>query len=163
MLYAHPHTFVELYSNIKKEKDIIKINIQCHFDEMTSQMIIMDFDTIKDFKFDKDEVALIKKEAFDHLSEYNYYTFISAKGKVLNKSPQDFTTYIKDDKVVYEFNYKIKATAINHNLNIEFKDEDFFIAFVLKNKQIKADKAIKYRLKEIDTDYYFAYRLELFK
>jgi ABC-type uncharacterized transport system substrate-binding protein len=161
ILFAHPHTFIELYTTIKKDDHKLKVNIQWHFDEMTSQMLIMDFDQNKNFKLDSEDIKLIKKEAFDHLVEYNYYTYLIAKDKVLNKQPQNFKAYIKNDKVVYDFNYILNSKLLNHNFNIEFKDKDFFIAFILKKDKIKVDKDIKYKLIEIDNEYYFAYKLEM--
>ena len=60
ILNAHPHTFIEVYPNIEiKNKIIEKINFTWKLDEMTSSMLIMEFDQDQNGNFDKKEIQYI--------------------------------------------------------------------------------------------------------
>jgi ABC-type uncharacterized transport system substrate-binding protein len=163
LAFGHPHTFIELFSNIKKENNNIVIHIKWIFDEMTSQMIIMDFDMNKNFVFDKEDKEYIYQEAFKHLNEFSYYGYLSANNKEFSQKAKNFDTSIKDNKVVYEFDYILDSSYINKNLSITFKDEDMFMAFVVKPNSFTSQNGIKTKLTEIKNEYYFGYKLEIIK
>lgn len=157
-IFAHPHTFVDVYPTIKtKNNQITHIKYKWVFDDMTSSMLLMEFDTNGNGKIDKDENDYIYENYFLPLGDYNFYTDIVVNGKV-QKFPKIkiFQASILDNKIIYEF-------IINKKINpkdtyIEIGDKDFFVAMVLKKKYVTSD--IKYKVSDVDNEFYFGYKLE---
>lgn len=155
ILYAHPHCFVDVYPTINKNS----ITVKWVFDEMSSQMLIMDFDQNHDGKIDKIENDFIYKEAFVHLREYDYYLYMF-KGKKKLKTPnaENFKASIDGMRFTYTFNIKLNPKVTK----IQFYDAEMFTAFVIKKQFIKKNKTTKkIKLNEMDNDYFFGYELEL--
>ncbi len=161
-LWGHPHTFIEIYPTIKvKDNKITKIHFKWKFDEMTSSMLLMEFDANGNGKIDKNENIYIYLNYFIRLGDYNFYTDIKINDKIHNfTKPKNFKATIENFKICYSFdikeNYNIK------NLKIDFGDEDFFIAPILKKEFTKITGATA-KITELDNDFYFGYRLELTK
>ncbi len=159
-LFAHPHTFIEVYPNIKvKDNKIIEIHFKWKIDEMTSSMLIMEFDQNGDGKISKKENTFIYNNYFTQLKDYNFYTDIQIKNKV-QKFPKtkNFKATIENNKICYSFDvekiYNSKDTKFN------FGDTDFFVAMILKKEFVKVVGA-KAKVSELDNDFYFGYKLEL--
>ncbi len=126
---------------------------------MTSSMLIMEFDTNGDGTIDNAENSYVYNNYFKALEDYNFYTDITIKNKVIKlPEPKNFRATIENYKVCYSFdidqNYLIKE------LKIDFGDEDFFIAPILKSKFLNINGANP-KITELDNDFYFGYRLEL--
>jgi ABC-type uncharacterized transport system substrate-binding protein len=157
-LLAHPHTFVDIFPTVDSKSDKIEtINFQWSFDEMTSQLLVMEFDQNMNGKIDKDELQYIKESYFNPLADYNFYTDIKIKGKTIKTSPINFTVKIdKNMKIVYQFDIKIDSNK--NDVKIEFYDAEMFTAFMLKKDFIKSN--INYDVVDVDNDIYFAYRLQ---
>jgi len=155
MLSAHPHCFVDVYPAINKEN----ITIRWVFDEMSSQMLIMDFDTDRNGKLNEKESGMVYKESFSGLKAFEYYTYFYRKDKKLPTPIADsFMATIEENKVNFYFTMKLPegTTAI------KFYDEEMFSAYVLKEAFVKkANPASSYRLKKLDGDFFFGYVLEL--
>ena len=81
--FAHPHTFIDVYPNIETTKDgyIKKVTIKWIMDEMTSSMLIMEFDANGDGKIDKEESNYAYENYFLSLKDYNFYSIIRVKNK----------------------------------------------------------------------------------
>jgi len=154
LLNAHPHCFVDVYPTIKKDS----INIKWVFDEMSSQMLIMDFDTNHDGKIDKKESEYIYKEAFMHLREYDYYIYMhNGKKKLKTPDATGFKASIKNFRFTYIFTIKLNKDITD----IDFYDEDMFTAFVVEPEFLKIkNNSKKITLKEMDHDYFYGYKLE---
>ncbi|MEA3499299.1 MAG: DUF1007 family protein [Campylobacterota bacterium] len=159
-LFAHPHTFLEIFPTINiKNNKTTNIHFKWKMDEMTSSMLIMEFDQNMDGKIDKEENQFIYQNYFIMLGDYNFYTDIKISGKTIKlPKPQNFKATIENNKVCYSFditeNYPIK------DLQFDFGDEDFFIAPILK-KEFLNIKGATPKIIELDNDFYFGYRLEL--
>ena len=55
-LSAHPHTFIDLYPTLHVKGDtIVKTEFKWKMDDMTSAMLIMEFDVNGNGKIDKEE------------------------------------------------------------------------------------------------------------
>lgn len=160
---GHPHTFIELFSDVSKQNNNIKVHIKWYFDEMTSNMFLMDFDANKNNQFEDKEKSIIQKEAFEHLLEFSYYAYIEADKKQMKTKAQNFSTYIDKNKVVYEFDLLLDVATLDKNLNITFKDKDMYIAFILNKNSNTSQDNIKTKLSEIKNDYTLAYKLEITK
>ena len=156
-LFAHPHTFLDVYANVKSENQKIKsINFKWIFDDMTSQLLIMEFDQNMDGKIDKNEIEYIKTNYFDYLKQFNYYTNIKIENKSQFAKPINFKSYIENMRVVYQFDLNFNYDK--SKIKIELYDEDMFTALVLKKEFITSK--IKYKVSDVDNDIYFGYRLE---
>ena len=159
-VFAHPHTFIEVYPTITVEnQQTTKIHFDWKLDEMTSAMLIMEFDQDGDGKINKDENNFIYENYFIDLKNYNFYTDIKINNKTqFFPSPKNFKTTIQNNKIVYSFDIDKKYNI--KNLKFDFGDEDFFVAMILKKEFVKVTGA-KAKVNDLDMDFYFGYRLEL--
>lgn len=157
-LSAHPHTFVDLLVKISHEKDkIISLHVEWKFDEMTSQMLIMEFDQNGDMKIDNQEKKYIQENYFETLKPYGFYTYLQIDNKLSPVEPKNFLCRIsKESQIVYAFDIQINADK--KDVFIDFYDEDNFTAFILKKQFISSD--ILFKISKIDKEFYYANRLE---
>lgn len=157
-LFAHPHTFIDLFPVVNsKNNEVSKIKMKWRFDEMTSQLLIMEFDQNLDGKLDKNEIAYVKENYFDNLENYNYYTDIKLFNKAIKTKPINFTASIEDGMFI-TYNFEVAINTPKENFQISFYDEEMFTAFMLKKDFVKSD--IGFKVVDVDNDYYFAYRLQ---
>lgn len=158
-LFSHPHTFIDVYPTIEvKNAKTETIHFEWVLDDMSSSMLIMEYDQNGDNVIDKDENYFIYKNYFSIYETSNFYTEIKINDKVQTVEPKNFRTTIKDNRIHYSFD--IEKNYETKNLTIDFADKDFFHAMILKKEfvNIKGAKAI---VNGVDNDFYFAYRLEL--
>ncbi len=162
-LYAHPHVFVDTELEIVIKEKSVNINVLWHFDEMTSQLMIMDFDRNKNHILDKDEMKEIKEVAFDNMKEFNYYFEIGQnKTKVKNINPQNFNVIVKDDIITYSFVITVNNIDLaKEQLQVSCFDEDNLIGFFLKKTSKVKTELTNIKLKSIETklidrDFYVA-------
>ena len=152
-LYAHPHTYINIYPTaIIKDNKIIEINFKWIMDEMTSSMLIMEFDQNLNGKIDKNENKYIKNNYFLSLNKYNFYTHTKAKYKTAN-----FIADIKNNKIVYMFSFILDKPYTLKNFSMSFYDTDFFVATQLKKEFIT--QKINYLVEDIDGDFYYGYKI----
>ncbi len=159
-IFAHPHTFIEIYPTIDVNNDkISNIHFKWKLDEMTSSMLIMEFDVNGNGKIDKKENMFIYLDYFVSLSDYNFYTDIKINDKIQKfPKPKNFKATIENFKICYSFD--IEKDYYIKDLKIDFGDEDFFVAPILKKEFTKIIGATP-KITELDNDFYFGYRLEL--
>ncbi|MEA1955704.1 MAG: DUF1007 family protein [Campylobacterota bacterium] len=156
-LFSHPHTFIDIYPTIKKDKPNT-INFKWKLDEMTSSMLMMDLDQNMDGKFDANEIKFIEDEYFSMFIPYSYYTYIFINGKKQKLStPKNFNATIENHQICYAFDIKLPAKL--ENIYFEFGDTDFYNALILKDKFINTPN-IKTKIIGVDNDFYYGYRLE---
>jgi len=159
-LYAHPHTFIEVYPTIKvKDSKTSTVSFKWVLDEMTSTILIMELDQDGDGKISKKENSFIYSNYFTIFKDYSYYTHIKVKDKLIKfPKPINFKASIENHRICYSFeikeNYNIKDTSF------EFGDSDFYVAMILKDEFVKVEGAIA-KVTGVDNDFYYGYRLEL--
>ena len=152
-LFAHPHTFIDVYPKvIVKNNMITQINFKWIMDEMTSSMLIMEFDQNQNGKIDKEENRYIEENYFLSLKDYDFYTHLNPKYKVTN-----FFADIKNEKIEYNFTFKLLKKTKLSNFKLQFYDTDFFVSMQLKNKFIT--QKIPHKVKDIDGDFYYGYEI----
>ena len=155
---AHPHTFIDIYPKLTiADGYVSKINFKWQMDEMTSGMLIMEFDQNANGKIDKSELKYIKDNYFLPLQDYDFYTHI----KKIDKSKYkvvDFDCKILNGRILYIFGLELSQKMRLENLEMKFYDEDFFVAMMLKKKFVK--QKIKYKIDELDNDYFFGYEIK---
>lgn len=159
-LYAHPHTFIEVYPTITvKNKTVEKIHFIWKLDEMTSSMLIIEFDQNGNNKIDDNEKEFIYQNYFSSLLDYNFYTDITTKDTIEKfPIPNKFDAFIENNKLCYSFEID-KKLNINDSL-FDFGDKDFFIAMILKKEFVTINGA-QALVSDLDNDFYFGYRLEI--
>jgi ABC-type uncharacterized transport system substrate-binding protein len=159
-LFAHPHTFIDVYPTIKvKEHHIEFLNFKWKIDEMTSSMLIMDIDQDGDSKISSKESEYIRDNYFNVFKDYGYYTFIRSSGVKVGKFiPKNFVATIEENRVCYSFDIDLNVDI--DNFSIEFGDSDFYVAMILKDKFIDVSGATANSF-GVDNDFYYGYKLEL--
>jgi ABC-type uncharacterized transport system substrate-binding protein len=136
-----------------------QIHFKWQLDEMTSSMLIMEFDQNGDGKIDKKENFFIYSSYFITLSDYNFYTDIKINNKIQKfPKPKNFKATIENNKICYSFDIDEKYSI--KNTKFDFGDPDFFVAMILKKEFVKIQGA-KAIVQELDNDFYFGYRLEI--
>ena len=158
-MYAHPHTFIEVFPSIKvKDNKTQSIHFKWILDEMTSSVLIMEFDQNGDGKINKKENVYVYENFFSTLRDFNFYTDIKIKNKTqLFPEPKNFQATIEKNRVCYSFD--ITTQYNTKNLKFDFGDTDFFFFFLLKQEFTNID-GLKAKVSELDNDFYFGYRLE---
>lgn len=157
-LFAHPHTFIDIFPKIyNKENRITSISMMWKFDEMTSELLVMEFDENGNGKIDQEEQKYVKENYFDSLKDYKFYTYLFIDKKPIPIIPKNFKSFInKEKRIVYIFDFEINSDK--NNVYIDFYDSDNFTAFMLKKEFVKGE--IIYRISGIDKDFYYSRRLE---
>ena len=158
ILYAHPHTFIDVDVTILGEKNSEKLIIQWVFDEMTSQSLIEDFDVNANGLFEKKELDDFKKTVFNDLQKFSYFTNLKVAGKKIKITPTDLRISKEKNHFVAQFTLDLKPFA-GQKKSIGFWDESYLCALSLEKKHIHSP--FKYILKEVDNVYYYGYLLEL--
>ncbi|MCK5760902.1 MAG: DUF1007 family protein [Candidatus Delongbacteria bacterium] len=167
--YSHPHEFanVELKLNIQKDNTIY-IQVSWEFDEMSSMMLIEDFDKNRDGQFDAIENITVEKDAFEVLKDIDFYAFMRINNiKHAIKSYGNFNVSIKNYKVIYKFTIlenKVTDKKIK-DFTLFFADSDNYTAFFLKKENVRVivDEPIKYayEVKEVEYEYFICDQLHL--
>lgn len=156
--FAHPHAFIDVYLKLKNSsKSVQTLEFKWVIDEMTSSMLMMDLDTNQNGKVEKDENTQIKKFYFDSLAEYNYYTHILNGDRKIPINPKKFKTGItKDGRIYHTFEVTLSVKSLK-DIKIDFYDEDFVVAMMIKDSFINL--IYKHKITEIENDFFFGYRL----
>ncbi len=104
-LSAHPHMFITKQTVfVFNEKGLEGVFVNWEFDEFSSVMISEDFDINKNGKFEANEESEIKKNYFDYLKNYNYFTDIEIDKKPFKvQYIKNFRAFLIDKKVRYSF------------------------------------------------------------
>ncbi|MEA3521719.1 MAG: DUF1007 family protein [Campylobacterota bacterium] len=159
-LYAHPHTFIEVYPTIHvKENSTSTVHFKWMLDDMTSAMLIMELDHNSDGKISENENSLIYTDYFSIFKDYSYYTYIKVKNRSIHfPEPQNFKASIENNKVCYSFDIEIHDDI--QDTSFEFGDSDFYVAMVLKEEFVKAS-GLSTKVTGVDNDFYYGYKLEL--
>ncbi|MEA2017586.1 MAG: DUF1007 family protein, partial [Campylobacterota bacterium] len=104
--------------NVKDNKTT-KINFKWKMDDMTSSMLIMEFDKNGDAKIDKKENFFIYTNYFLTLKDYNFYTDIKIKDKIQTfPKPKNFKASI--DKYIVSYSFDIEENYNIKDLKIDF-------------------------------------------
>ena len=162
LLFAHPHSFIDVYPDVKVENGKVEqVTIKWYMDEMTSSMLMMEFDANSDGKLDKVEIAYVRDNYFMSLKDYGFYTYLKNKQKNVNYDISKFSAVIdKKIKIAYTFTIKLKQPILKEDFKIYFYDEDFFTAFTLKQEFLSKQTKKDFIAKDYDGDYFYGYILE---
>ena len=153
LLYAHPHIFVDAHVEVQNDK----IFILWSFDEMTSSILMSDYDKNKDKKLDDKEIAFMKKDHFDSLAPLSYFLHFFDGEKEQNIIiTNDFSASFENNKLIYIFSIpkpKLKQ------YELRFYDADMYLAIVVKPEFLTCKKPSICVAKGYDADYYYGYKV----
>jgi len=152
---AHPHLFINTKLNFTIKKDKIDtLHVSWVFDDMNSQILMMDYDTNRDKKFNKKETQRFKKIYFDKLSKNKPFIHIKVDGKevVLAKQISPFNIKYKKNLLIVNFTVDFKKIKQIKTIDIGFWDEENYTAFSMESERIK----FKGKTLETELDFYEA-------
>jgi len=155
LLSAHPHCFIDVYPAVGDKM----ITVTWVLDEMSSQMLLMDYDRDKDGTFSDAESETVYEEGFVPLRGYDYYTkFYRGNSALKTGSAEDFRASVEGFRVRYRFTLSLPegTTAVR------FYDEENYSAFVVEGRFVReANPGKTYRVREFEGDMGIGYILEL--
>ncbi len=135
---SHPHVFVSQRIKIVfDDNGLAGFNIQWEFDEMFTSMIVEDHDKNRNKMFEAKEIAMIKKEAFSYVSNYNYFTFVKIDGKKFDvKFIKKFSARLRNHKLLYAFFIPCHVAATNNfkKVIIDSYDPSYYTALFFSEK-----------------------------
>ncbi|MCP4575321.1 MAG: DUF1007 family protein [Deltaproteobacteria bacterium] len=128
--YAHPHVFIDSWITVVfDKKGLAGFNIRWAFDDMFSSMIIMDFDTNHNRRFEAAEIREIEELAFSYLREFEYFVHVKIGKKPFHvKYVKNFSAKIKDNRVFYSFFIPchVRATEQWKEVRISVYDQKYY-------------------------------------
>jgi len=136
---AHPHVFIAQRLNIVFDNQgLAGFGVEWHFDEMFSSMIAMDYDQNQNSSLEPAEVAAVKKKAFSHIAEYDYFIFVKINGQSFKvKWIKDFNAVLKNGRLSYHFFVPchVKADKLFKQIVIAAYDPSYYAAIFFAQKQ----------------------------
>ena len=165
VLFAHPHLFVDIdLELINKNKSLETVKVKWIFDDMSSQMMIFDYDKNLDGKFDKKEIQIFRENVFDGLKGVDYNTHIKVDNKIIKtyKLLTNIGLLIEKNRFVLTYDLNFKKYNNYKDIKVGFWDEDFFTGFTLNKDFVTANK-LDFKIEEIDADFYYGYQIVLKK
>lgn len=149
---SHPHVFIaQRIKIVFDDQGLAGFKIYWTFDDMFASMIAGDYDKNQNKVLEKSEVALIKKEAFSYVSNYNYFTFVKIDGKPFDvKFIQDFSAEFHDKQLVYKFFIPCHVTATSNfkHVTVASYDPSYYSAiFFANNGSVSLDNSESFKVK----------------
>lgn len=155
ILLAHPHVFVDAHVDVQSDKILLVFS----FDEMTSSMLMSDYDKNKDKKLDDKEIAFMKKDHFNTLAPYSYFCHIFDGTDELDiTTVNDFMAAFQDNKVIYIFS--IPKPKLKH-YELRFYDGEMYVAMVVRPEFITCKSPISCKVEGYDADFYYGYKVSI--
>jgi len=152
-LHAHPHVFIDTKVNVLPEKIVLTWS----FDEMSSAMLMDDYDKNKNKILDPDEVAFMEKDHFKTLEPYSYFIHMSdGKDEFDLKRIIEFTASFENKKLVYTF--AIPKPKFK-KYELRFYDAEMYVALIVKKEWLRCSEGIKCKVDSYDADFYYAYKV----
>lgn len=152
---AHPHIFIDTKVAVEKEKIIIS----WVFDEMSSSILIADYDKNKNKALEQNEIDFMEKDHFRPLENYNFFAAIFENGKESGiKTYTTFNASIENGKLVYRFDIPKPKSKL---YEIRFFDPEMYVAMLVNKKDVKCYTGTSYETKGYDADYYYGYKVTI--
>lgn len=152
-LSAHPHVFIDTKVNVLADKIVLTWS----FDEMSSAMLMEDYDKNKNKKLDPPEVAFMEKDHFRTLEPYSYFTHLSdGKDEFDLKHVSEFNAAFENKKLIYTF--AIPKPKFK-KYELRFYDAEMYVALIVKKEFLTCKEGIKCKIEGYDADFYYAYKV----
>ncbi len=160
-LFAHPHVFIDIYPKINiKNTKATSLSLQWKFDQITSSMLLMDFDKNNDNLFNKKEASKVKKSAMKTFKRHNYYLKIRENDKnvKIQKLDNFVVTIDKDGRVVYTFDLICNFEVKDSMLLFHYKNN--YISFILKKSFVEPlNKNLNFSIRRVYNERYFGFAM----
>lgn len=130
---AHPHMWIDGVFALELDDDgVAAVRVTWLFDEFNSADLIFSYDDDLDGEISGTENARIRREAFEHLVDIDYFVLAFAGGRRLDvPAATSFDATIDEGRLRYEFTVPIRiAWREMRDLVIGLFDESYFIDFV---------------------------------
>ena len=103
--FAHPHVFIDYSIAVMFDDDgLAALKFHWTFDEMFSEQTLQKYLSTKSGKLNAKDINSIKKELFDSLKEYQYFTLIKLDGKYFPVNRiEGFWAEIKKGKLSFTY------------------------------------------------------------
>jgi ABC-type uncharacterized transport system substrate-binding protein len=131
LLSAHPHLFID----VELEKRENTIAVDWVFDDMNSEILIMDYDSNFDEKFSEEEITLFIDEVFiNMILEYHFYTYLKVDSKdiPIESIFTNFLLKIRERRFIMSFELNL-AEFQKADFELSFYDESYMSSMEIKN------------------------------
>ncbi len=141
-LAAHPHVFIDSRMKAEIHGDTVT-NISAHwtFDRFFTHQVMRDFGLDPSGNFSSDDVAAVKRGAFDNLKNYNYFIYIEVDGREISANdPENFNVKLDaDDRLVYTFDIpvEVEVSGSSRKIEVAMYDEEFFVDMAFADDYIE--------------------------
>ncbi|MHA1539998.1 MAG: DUF1007 family protein [Alphaproteobacteria bacterium] len=141
---SHPHVWadVQIIAKFDASQKVKEISQIWAFDEMFSELILIDYDKDKNKVLSKKEVLDIKEKAFKHLKSEGFYTHIFVNGKKYDQyTLSKFHAEIKNGEVIYQFTLLLNTQLdpFSDKISLGVYDPQFYTELTYKrDKSFKA-------------------------
>jgi ABC-type uncharacterized transport system substrate-binding protein len=155
LLFSHPHLFIDV--EVKKSGSTLLIDWL--FDEMNSEILIMDYDKDFDGIFSENEVSTFVEEVLsDLIQNYNFYTVLEIDGKKIPATSvlRDFKIKLKNNRFSMNFKFNLSDFQNSKKHELLFYDESFMSAFLVKEKDLSG---FGENVKVIEDDDFYGYTI----
>lgn len=134
-LIAHPHLFAGVDIDFDATKlDTLVITQKWVFDDLTSMIILEDFDTNGDDVIDSKELEELKKLVIPGLKECCFYTDLVVNDEKVNITEiSNFTVGVEDIYVYYKFDLRtpIHISDTEQDIKLNVYDREFYTKFFI--------------------------------
>ena len=129
---AHPHVFIDAVTEVVFDKGkIVGLRQRWTFDDVFSLLMIEDFDTDKNRKFDKSEIEALRKDAFAAVREFGYFTHTRLDGKKMAADRvSEFTASMAKGRITYSFFVPFAAPVDPKTTKVDLGtyDDTFYVS-----------------------------------
>jgi len=137
---AHPHVFFTASVEVVfDDEGLAGFEMTWVFDEMFSNMMIMDFDANGNGEFEGSEVRALKEANFSNLRNFSYFTHVTINGKPFTvEYVKDFSASIQDGRMTYRFFVPchVSATESFKRIYLSVYDQTYYCNVQLKGKPV---------------------------
>jgi nickel/cobalt transporter (NicO) family protein len=162
---AHPHCFIlNSVQFFFDDQGLDRIRIDWQFDTFFSEQIMSDCVSEAGSALGPEEKACIKRDYFDNLSEYGYFTFININGRPVEvSSVESLDVAYLETSLVYRFTLPCRVPATGHTqeVRVALYDPTFYCALlfpeqlpVMVNNEGNLDYSVHIRENTNVTYYY---------
>ena len=136
---AHPHVLVDAASEIVFDENarIAAVRHHWRFDEAFSAFAVQGLDTDGDGTYTREELAPLAQINVESLSEYEFFTFLSAGDYQAGfADPQDYWLETDGEFLTLHFTLPVsRALASTGPVTLEVYDPEYFVAFSLPSEE----------------------------
>ena len=136
---AHPHVLVDAASEIVFDEKgrIAAVRHHWRFDEAFSAFAVQGLDTDGDGAYTREELAPLAQINVESLSEYEFFTFLSAGDYEAGFSdPRDYWLETDGGFLTLHFTLPVsRALASTAPVTLEVYDPEYFVAFSLPSEE----------------------------